>query len=218
MTHLGHSCLHVEVADQRVLIDPGTFSRFDEQRDLTAIVGTHQHPDHVDPARLPDLVRQNPQAQVLMEPQTADALSEHGVDAGPLRSGEAVQFGDLELTPVGDKHAVIHDYVPRIDNLGAVLRAPGHPSLFHPGDALDAEPGDVDLLAVPINAPWSALKEVVEFVRRIQPGAIIPIHDGLLNETGRSLYLNHVSGHGRDGGVEVHDLASGTPTELKKEN
>jgi len=43
VTHLGHACLLVELADTRILIDPGSFSRgFDEVRDLDAIVITHR--------------------------------------------------------------------------------------------------------------------------------------------------------------------------------
>ena len=45
--------------------------------------------------------------------------------------------------------------VPRCTNVGVVLQADGEPSLYHPGDAYDGEPGEVDVLAVPLNAPWA---------------------------------------------------------------
>ena len=55
VTHLGHACLLVEVADRRILIDPGNFSSgFEELTGLDAIVVTHNHPDHFDPERVPD--------------------------------------------------------------------------------------------------------------------------------------------------------------------
>lgn len=216
LTHLGHSCLLVEVADQRVLIDPGTFSDLDE-RDLSAVLITHQHPDHADPDRLPGLLRQNPAAQVWAEPQAAAALAEPlGDQAGrvqPLDSGATLRLGPLEVTAVGERHALIHDHVPRIDNRGLVLRAEGVPTVFHPGDALDADPGEVDLLCVPVNAPWAAVRDTIGFVRRVAPRqAIIPIHDGLLNDTGRSMYLGHVATHGAEGGVAVLDLRGAGPT------
>lgn len=218
LTHLGHSCLLVEVADQRVLIDPGTFSDLD-QHDLTAVLITHQHPDHADPEQLPGLLRANPEAQVWAEPQAAAALAEPLGDlagrVGELAGGEPLRLGPLQVSAVGDRHAVIHDYVPRIDNRGLVLRAEGRPSLFHPGDALDADPGDVDLLCVPVNAPWAAVRDTVEFVRRVAPRqGVVPIHDGLLNETGRAMYLGHVAAHGAEGGVAVHDLRGVGPTRL----
>ncbi len=215
ITHLGHACLLVEVAGQRVLVDPGTFSDLDGLHDLTAVVVTHQHPDHWDPHRAPRVLAENPGARVLVEPQTAELMARegHGRRAERLGSGAVVELGALRLSAVGDRHAVIHPYVERIDNRGVVLAADGEPTLFHPGDALDADPGPVDLLAVPVNAPWGKVAETVEFVRRVAPGlGVIPIHDGLLNDTGRAMYLKHVQGFGAEGGVEVLDLRGAGPT------
>ncbi|NLG22522.1 MAG: MBL fold metallo-hydrolase [Actinomycetales bacterium] len=218
ITHLGHSCVLLEVADQRILIDPGNFSDFASARDLTAVVVTHQHPDHVDPAQLAPLLAANPAARVLMEGQTRGVLTEAAGDQAhrleSMSSGTDILLGPVTLSPVGQRHAVIHDYVPRIDNTGVVLRAEGEPSVFHPGDALDAEPGDVDVLLVPLNAPWARIGDTVEFARRIAPARAIPIHDGLLNDNGRPTYLRHLSNFGADGGLEVLDLRGAGATAL----
>lgn len=220
LTSFGHSCLLVEVADLRVLLDPGTFSSgFEQLRDLDAVLVTHQHPDHCDPDRFAPLVEANPGARVLLETQTADQLRDGGLrrDVETLTSGTDVTLESrgsaLTVSPVGQRHAIIHADIPRIDNTGVVLRADGEPSFFHPGDALDAEPGDVDLLGVPLNAPWCAMKETIEFVRRIGAPRFVPIHDGLLAENGRELYLRQVtnlSGEVIDG-LSVLDLADRKP-------
>ncbi|QDO88966.1 MBL fold metallo-hydrolase [Ornithinimicrobium ciconiae] len=210
ITHLGHSCVLLEVADQRILIDPGNFSDFADVRDLTAILVTHQHPDHVDPAQLASLLDDNPQARVLLEPQTADSLAEaagsHRDRLEGMPTGTTVDLGAVSVETVGQRHAFIHDFVPRIDNTGLVVRADGEPTVFHPGDALDAEPGPVDVLLVPVSAPWARIGDTVTFVRRLAPTRVVPIHDGLLNDTGRSVYLGHIATFGADGGVEVLDL------------
>ncbi|HET9944048.1 MAG TPA: MBL fold metallo-hydrolase, partial [Actinomycetes bacterium] len=76
VTHLGHACLFVEIADSRVLIDPGSFSTgFEDLRDLDAIIVTHQHADHLDEERLPALLAANRQAAVYADPESADLLS-----------------------------------------------------------------------------------------------------------------------------------------------
>lgn len=219
ITHLGHACLLVETGDQRILIDPGNFSdaAFVGLDDLSAVVVTHLHADHCDPERLPGLLEDHPAATVLVEPQTADQLTEAGLAARTERmaSGEAVLLGSVELTPVGDQHAPNHPYVPRVGNLGVVLRAENEPVLYHPGDALDAEPGAVDLLGVPVNAPWGKVAEMIEFVRRVAPRrGIVPIHDALLSPSGRTMYLKHIGDFGADGGVEVLDLLGRGATEV----
>lgn len=207
VTHLGHSCLLVESADTRILVDPGGFTDgFERVRDLDAVLITHQHADHCDTERLPVLLRANPAARLLAEPQTAGQLADLGIEAEDLAGGAQFDVGGVACHTVGARHAVIHADIPRIDNIGVVFRATGEPSLFHPGDALDAEPGAVDVVAVPINAPWCAMKETVDFVRRIAASRFVPIHDGLLQPRGRELYLRQIDRLAGEA-VEKLDLA-----------
>lgn len=217
ITHLGHACLLVEVAGQRVLLDPGNFSDVGGVRDLTAVVVTHQHPDHCDPDQVPGLLRDNPSARVLVEPQTAEVLAGAGLAGRTerLAAGADVELGELRLRPVGELHAEIHPYVPRVGNVGVVLSAEGEPTVYHPGDALDGEPGEVDVLCVPVNAPWGKVAETIEFVRRVAPArGVVPIHDGLLVDAGRDIYLRHVGDYGAEGGIDVLDLRGAGPTVL----
>lgn len=223
LTSFGHSCVLVEIADLRVLFDPGTFSDgFEELRDLDAILVTHQHPDHCDPQRFAPLVQANPRARVLLESQTAAQLREQGTlrrDVETLTSGQDIGLDkgshSVTISPVGQRHAIIHADIPRIDNTGVVLRADNEPSFFHPGDALDADPGPVDILGVPVNAPWCALKETVDFVRRIGAPRFVPIHDGLLGPNGRGIYLPQITNLGGQviEGLEMIDVCDRKPVQ-----
>src|ERR1019366_2657842 len=145
------------------------------------------HADHVDLDRLPALVEINPQARLYAEPQAAAAMEEAGIGAEYTIAGKTLTFGRVEVTPVGEMHALINEALPRVGNLGLVMRAEGEPSLFHPGDAYDAEPGEIDILALPLNAPWTASRDTVAFAQRISPRFCVPIHDILLSAIGRSL-------------------------------
>lgn len=217
LTHLGHACVLIESSGQRILIDPGAWSDYSGIGAIDAVFVTHQHPDHLDPKGFGDLLKSNPQAQAFLEPQSLEAATK-GMDSGErlerLVSGESYDIGGVTVAGVGDKHAQINDYIPLIDNVGVVLSADSEPALFHPGDALDADPGNVDLLCVPVNAPWGRAADAIEFVRRIEPARVIPIHDGLLNELGRGLYLKQIGDFGLDGGVEVLDLRGAGTTEV----
>ncbi len=221
LTHLGHSCLLIDVSGGRLLIDPGGFSNVEGVRDLDAIVVTHLHPDHLDPAAVADLRRDNPRAALWLESDAADRLASSepqlASQMNRMHSGEAMHFGAVSVTPVGEQHALIHEYAPRPGNLGVVVKAEGEPSLYHPGDALDVEHealADLDLLCVPINAPWARVADTVAFVRRLSPRRVVPIHDGLLNDAGRQMYLGHVANFGADTGIEVVDLKGAGPTEV----
>jgi L-ascorbate metabolism protein UlaG (beta-lactamase superfamily) len=215
LTHLGHSAVLVETGDARVLIDPGNFSDgWHGLTDLDAILITHSHPDHADPEHLPGLVRANPHAKVYVEPSIVLA-EEAGkfpeVHADALAAGEQVVVGDLLVTAVGGQHAVIHRDIPLLGNVGFVLRSEGQPTLFHPGDALTAVPGGVDILAVPMMGPWAAMKETIDFVREVGALEGFPIHDGLLNERGRGLIYGRVVDMT---GTRMTDLCGGTTHEF----
>lgn len=210
LTHLGHSCLLVEAADRRVLIDPGTFSAgFEDLRDLDAILVTHQHPDHFDPDRAPALVRANPGAAVHVDPLTAQRFADEGLTVTPAREGEDFEVGDLRVSPVGEQHAFNHERMPQIPNVGYVIRAEGEAALFHPGDAYDAEPGPVDVLAHPLNAPWCASRDSIAFVARIAPRSFVPIHDALLSERGKRMYAGHVENFAGVEGLTLRYLQDG---------
>jgi L-ascorbate metabolism protein UlaG (beta-lactamase superfamily) len=205
LTHVGHACVLVEAGGARLLIDPGTFAAgWETLTGLDAVLITHTHPDHCDRDRLPALLAANPTAPVYAEPDLADELVAAGHSTHPLPSSHAVDVGDVHIAAVGGQHAVIHDDIPRVGNVGLVLQAPGAPTVFHPGDSYQTVPGGIDVLAVPLNAPWSAFKETVDFVRAVAPRMAFPIHDGLLNDTGRALYLRQLTSLGR---TEVVDLA-----------
>lgn len=196
----------MEVADRTILIDPGSWSSdFEDLSGLDAIVVTHQHADHLDRGRFAGLVRSNPDATIVTDPQSAALLADDGLTVTSWDDG-VIQVGDVSLSAHGNEHAFNHSRVPQVANVGVKVSAAGEPVLFHPGDAYDAAPGMIDILAVPINAPWTAVRDSIDFVRRIAPRSIVPIHDGLLSPAGRGLYLQHIGTHGGDD-LTIHDLA-----------
>ena len=75
VTHFGHSCVLLDTGTARLLIDPGNFSPgFEDVTGLDAVLVTHQHPDHLDPERLPALLRGNPDARLIVDSGTAGQL------------------------------------------------------------------------------------------------------------------------------------------------
>jgi L-ascorbate metabolism protein UlaG (beta-lactamase superfamily) len=207
VTSLGHACLRVEVGGAQVLIDPGVFSPgFEEQSGLDAVLITHQHADHLDPQRIGALIAGNPSATVLCEAACVEILAGLGVEGTALAQGQTYDLGGVTVTGVGSTHAEIYREIPRIGNVGMLLRADGEPSLLHPGDSYARAPEGVDLLAVPLSAPWSALKETIDFVRAVSPGRLFPVHDGTLSAPGRGMYVGQLSAF-LPPGAALQDLA-----------
>jgi L-ascorbate metabolism protein UlaG (beta-lactamase superfamily) len=214
VTHLGHSTLLVEAGGVRLLIDPGAFTPGWEQlTGLDAVLVTHQHPDHVDVARLPALLDANDGVRLVVEPQTVAELAKAGVTAQPLEVGGVATFGEVTVTGIGGQHAVIHADIARIGNVGLLIQAGDGPRLFHPGDMIDTAPEGVDVLAMPIAAPWSAAKETVEFLRAVAPPTAFPIHDALLSGTGRTIFGRVIGGLAPDS-TTIRDLSDAVPVDF----
>ena len=196
VTRFGHAAVLVEVAGTRILIDPGTFST-DQAFELTgldAIVVTHQHPDHLDQDRAPALLERNPETVLLCDPETA-ALVPFGTWTENAEGLETA-VDTVTIRGVGAQHAVILPSIPRIANVGVVVSTPGEPTLLHPGDTYEYAPDGVDVLAVPLSAPWAKSSETVDFVQRVSPTTIFPIHDCTISEVAYGIYWGQVSGHG----------------------
>lgn len=211
ITRLGHATLLVEHADARILIDPGVYSSPEafELEGIDAVVVTHQHADHVDVERVGLLAERNPDAKFFCEAETQLTLNDERWTSA--RDGESFAVGSIDLTVVGGPHAVIHPEIPVVGNIGLIIRADNAPSVFHPGDSYAITPPNVDVLALPISAPWAKLSETIEFVRSVGAQAVFPIHDRALADVGYGIYWNSVA---RLGGSDAHRLSATDSLEL----
>ena len=172
----GHSCLHVVDGAASILIDPGGFSQgFETLSGLTAVLVTHQHPDHVDLQRLPGVLRANPGATLYADTGSVAVLAEAGITATAVSTGTILDVGTTVEVFAGD-HAIVHRDVPVIPNACYLIGG----RLLHPGDSLTVTDRKVDILALPASAPWMAVKEAVDYFRAVSPAVAVPIHEKML--------------------------------------
>lgn len=198
ISRFGHAAVLVECADQRILIDPGAFSS-PETFDLTglaAIIATHEHADHLDRDRVAGLLDRNPDAQMLAPPALAEELGGRWDD---WSDGEGRSVGAVTLRAVGTRHAQILPAIPRVQNTGVLIHAEGSPTFFHPGDTYENVPEGVDVLALPLSAPWAKVSETVAFVQAVAPTHVFPMHDCTIADLAYDLYWGQVERHGGAG-------------------
>ncbi|OBK14890.1 MBL fold metallo-hydrolase [Mycobacterium asiaticum] len=192
LTHFGHSCLLAEFGETKILFDPGSFAHgFEGITGLSAILVTHQHPDHVDVSRLPALLEGNPKAALYADAETTAQLGE---PCRVVHVGDELSVGSVTIRAVGGRHAVIHPEIPVIENISYLVGDGEHQArLMHPGDALFVPDEPVDVLATPAAAPWMKISEAVDYLRAVAPERAVPIHQGIVAPDARGIYYSRLS-------------------------
>jgi L-ascorbate metabolism protein UlaG (beta-lactamase superfamily) len=92
---------------------------------------------------------------------------------------------------VGEKHAVIHPEMPHFDNSGYLLDVEGV-AIYHPGDSLTVPEEQVDLLLLPVSAPWLKVWECIDFAREVGARRSLAIHDMIYSEVGLGIVDGHL--------------------------
>lgn len=180
ITKYGHSCLHIVDEQASILTDPGVFSGpFEQLTGLTAILVTHNHPDHVDPERLTTVLAANPDARLYADPDSATALAGLGIEATAVQTGDVLEDLGTQVQAWVVDHAIVYGDLPGITNACYLVGD----RLFLPGDSFTLPGRDVDILAVPVSAPWMAVKEAIDYLHEVAPGIAVPIHEKVLANT-----------------------------------
>lgn len=212
ITKFGHSCVRLEQGGAVLVLDPGVWSQPEALDGAAAVLVTHEHPDHVDPGLL-----RRTDAPVWAPAGVAARLREEAPDIAErvteVVAGDAFAAAGFDVTPVGDLHAVIHPELPQVDNSGYLI-TDGTTRLFHPGDALVGPGIPVDVLCLPVCAPWLKASEAIDFGRQVGAPRNLAIHDRVYSDAGLGIVDGHLGRFLGARGLDYRRLPDGTDLEM----
>ncbi|MFI5496469.1 MBL fold metallo-hydrolase [Actinoplanes sp. NPDC051859] len=205
VTKYTHSCLRFQ-GDGVLVVDPGAFSERSALTGADAVLITHEHFDHLDVGALTAALGERPDLTVYAHADVLPQLAEFDGRTVAVEPGAELEAAGFTIRAYGGQHAVIHDDIPRIANLGYLI-SDGTDSVYTPGDSFTVPDAEVATLFVPLNAPWMKLSEAIDFVRAVRPERAFALHDHLLTETGAQVSDGHLE---RLGGTKYAHVAPGT--------
>jgi L-ascorbate metabolism protein UlaG (beta-lactamase superfamily) len=195
---LTDSCLLVTTDEDASLFDPGFHSfrsgeiDLDSIPDVTRVLVTHQHPDHVHPDFIKWLMDRGSDVTVFSNSAVSSLLEPHGIEVvTEAPNGVTVEDVTHARIPNGDQPP------NRSFTIDGVLT--------HPGDSREPEVS-APVLALPLIVPWDSTTGAVDFARRLSPSQVVPIHDFYLSESGRK-FIREMVGKVLEGdGIEMVGL------------
>lgn len=170
LTRYFQSCLLVEEASARILIDPsgeeardvGKFGRLD------AVLFTHEHSDHFDASLAKTFVEEG------IAPVYANESTAKQVDASVavVNDGQEFDVNGVEVKVFELPHCPMPNGSTGPQNSGYLVAN----KFFHPGDGVEIDNLKAEVVAMPITGPDVSMKDAFLFAKQLEARLAIPIH------------------------------------------
>lgn len=210
LTKFEHAGLLLEQDGRKLFLDPGSFtSPLTETANAVAVVITHEHPDHWTPEQLNRVLDLSPEAKIYAPEGVAKAAADFDITV--VRPGDTVDAGPFTLRFFGGRHAVIHESIPVVDNVGVLVNE----QVYYAGDSFFVpEEVEVDVLAAPAGAPWMKISETMDYVLAVKPKRAFPIHEMVLSRAGKDMANGRLKWATEQNGGEFFPLEPGDSLDL----
>lgn len=206
VTKFVHSCLLIEEGELKILVDPGEYSftekalEIEKLPSLDYILITHEHADHMYISGIKQILEEFPKVKIITNPSAGEVLKKEGIEV----SQELPDFIKIKEVP--------HEEIP----FGAVpenFQFDFFNKLTDPGDS-HSFTGSLEILALPIQAPWGSTTQAVAAALKVKPKIIIPIHDWHWNDNAREGMYKRLEDFFTGQGIKFIPLKTGEPVEL----
>jgi L-ascorbate metabolism protein UlaG (beta-lactamase superfamily) len=186
VTKFGHSCFLVEEAGVCFLMDPSAYVQIPELENIDAILITHDHADHFSVEALKRILITSPNALIITHGGVGKILEGEGISYTRIEDGEEIAVRGVRVASFGTEHAAMYKDMPMSQNTGFMIAD----RLYYPGDSFHVPSKEVEILALPVAAPWMRASEGIEFAETVMPRVAFPVHDAII----RAEFLGFVHG------------------------
>lgn len=197
LTKFEHACFMVEKDDHTIVVDPGNLTTdYIEPDNVVAVIITHSHSDHFNPEHIDNILQVNPKAVVMGPKDITDQLKNY--ETRTVRPGDNFVHEGIELEFFGGTHASIHPDLPTPENVAVMIDE----RVYYPGDSFVVPDKSVDVLALPISAPWLKIQESIDFMLAVAPADVFPTHDAILSAVGQQIADNNVKHFAEEAAID----------------
>ena len=182
---LGHCCFVAEPKEGvRIMTDPGAFSTLQhEEINISAILITLEHQDHMHIESLQKVLINNPNALVITNTAVGKFLTEANISYIKIEEGESYDIRGVKISGFGNIHAEIYKEYGQVQNTGYMIE-----NLCYAGDAFHYPDAEVDILALPVAGPWMKIKDAIDYAKNINPRIVFPVHDAYIHDWAKFIW------------------------------
>lgn len=180
ITKFVHSCVLVQDGSEAILFDPGIFSwqsgliDISKLPELTAVVVTHQHGDHMAEPFVRAIAERFSSAQWFAPSDAHSKLAEWGVGHVTNQSTDKLEITEINHAPVEPFGVQVKNLIVHWNN-----------KLTHPGDTHEISESK-EILLLPVQAPWGTTVRALQLPTELVVKTVIPIHDWMWNDDWRA--------------------------------
>ena len=190
-----------------VVLDPGAFTEPEAVDGATVVLITHEHADHY----LAEHLRRT-DAPVFTIDAVAEQIREDAPDVAErvtvVEPGASIRRRRAHEGRRGEarRHP---PRAARASTTAATSSTSRARTIFHPGDSLTLPPEHVDLLLLPVSAPWLKVGECIDFARDVGAPRSLAIHDKIYSDIGLGMVTGHLTRMLGERGQEFTRLEDG---------
>ena len=204
-----HACFVVEFMNKSLVVDPGIWTTdFIIPNNVVAVFVSHEHSDHMSIDLLQKIVVANPSVIIIGHEDVTRRLA--GLPVKTVTPGHSIEIHDFTLEFFGGSHATISSKLPAPPNLGLLVNS----RLYYGGDSFTVPDRPIEVLALPIAAPWLKFTELIDYLDAIKPRVVFTTHDAILSATGKSLLDTMIRSNSDASGANYIRLSQDSTVEI----